>query len=67
MDQDLVSALSEGRAVDVPPLARALGISPVSFYAAVKRKEIPSTRIGRRIVIPAAVARRLLGLETEAA
>jgi predicted DNA-binding transcriptional regulator AlpA len=67
LSKDLTDALAEGRAVNVPPLARALGLSRVGLYAAVKRGEVPSIRIGRRVVIPAAVARRLLGLEEKAA
>ena len=63
MSNDLEVALAEGRAVKVPLLARALGVSRVGLYEAVKRGEVQSTRIGRRVVIPAAVARRLLGLE----
>jgi hypothetical protein len=67
MNEELKAALAEGRAVNVASLAHALGMSKVGLYAAVKRGEVQSTRIGRRVVIPAHVARRLLGLEMEAA
>ncbi len=63
MLKDIQVALAQGRAVDVTPLARVLGISPVSLYAAVKRQEVPATRVGRRVLITAPVARRLLGIE----
>ena len=67
MDKALEQALRDGRGVRVTPLARALGVSAVSLYAAVKREEVPATRIGQRIIITAPVARKLLGIETEAA
>ncbi|ANY78467.1 hypothetical protein BB934_09680 [Microvirga ossetica] len=60
-------ALREDRGVKATALAKALGLSRVGIYEAVKRGEIQATRIGRRIVIPAHVARRLLGIEMEAA
>ena len=65
VDKDLQLALTQGRAVDVSPLAHALGLSKVAVYKAVERGEIPATRVGRRIIITAPVARRLLGLEVE--
>ncbi len=63
MSQELQVALTEGRAVGVRPLARELGLSAGGLYRAVARGEVQAVRIGRRVVIPAAVARRLLGLE----
>ena len=38
-----------------------LGISRGLAYEAVRRGEIPSVRIGRRILVPAAALRALLG------
>jgi excisionase family DNA binding protein len=67
MDEDLLKALRDGGGVKAPALAKALGLSRVGIYEAVKRGEIPAIRIGRRIIIPAHVARRLLGLDMEAA
>jgi excisionase family DNA binding protein len=67
MDEELLRALRDGGGVKAPALAKALGLSRVGIYEAVKRGEIPATRIGRRIIIPAHVARRLLGLDMEAA
>ena len=40
--------------------ARVLGISRNSTYEAVRTGSVPSLRIGRRIVVPAAALRRLL-------
>ena len=47
----------------VTEAARVLHISRGSAYEAVKAGEIPSIRIGRRIVIPTAALARLLQLE----
>ena len=65
MDKDLQLALAQGRAVDVPPLAHALGLSKIAVYKSVERGEIPPTRAGRRIISTAPVTRQLLGLEAE--
>jgi excisionase family DNA binding protein len=45
---------------DVPEFAKAFGISKGAAYSAVKRKEIPSIVIGRRILIPKAALEALL-------
>lgn len=62
MSKELEIALAEGRAVNIPPLARALGLSRVGLYAAAKRGDFQTTRIGRRVLVPAPVAKQLLGL-----
>ena len=52
----------EGRAVlTVEEAGRLLGVSRGLAYEAVRRGEIPSVRIGRRILVPAAALRTLLG------
>lgn len=53
--------------VTVDTAAEALGISRGSAYAAAGRGEIPSIRIGRRLVIPTAALRRMLEGEPPAA
>lgn len=50
----------------VEQAAEALGISRGSAYEAVNRGEIPSLRIGRRLVIPTAALWRMLGLDAVA-
>lgn len=47
----------------VEEAARALGISRSAAYEGVRRGEIPSIRIGHRIVIPTAALRRMLELD----
>ena len=39
-------------AVTVPEAARMLGIGKDAAYDGVKRNEIPSYRVGRRILVP---------------
>jgi excisionase family DNA binding protein len=50
----------EPRTISVEKAAHLLGISRNAAYAAVARKEIPSLRIGRRLLIPRAALERLL-------
>lgn len=64
--KSLQEAIEARAGVQGPPLAKALGLSKNGFYAAVKRGEIRSVRIGRRVIIPADEARRLLGWEVAA-
>lgn len=47
----------------VEEAAKALGIGRSAAYAATQRGEIPSIRIGRRVVVPTAAIRRLLLLD----
>jgi len=50
--------------LDVPEVARRLGISRAAAYYAVKRGQIPHLKIGKRILIPrAALDRFLAGAE----
>jgi hypothetical protein len=50
-----------------PDVGHFLGLSKVSTYDAVARGEIPTIRIGRRLLVPTAALRRLLGLDAPAA
>jgi excisionase family DNA binding protein len=40
-----------------------LGISRASAYEGVRSGQIPSIRIGRRIVVPTAALRRMVGID----
>jgi excisionase family DNA binding protein len=51
----------EGRVKTLSEVARLLRISRGSAYEAAKRKEIPTIRIGRRILVPVDALERLLG------
>ncbi len=44
----------------IPEAAKALGIGINSAYEAAKRGEIPTLKIGRRVVVPARALQALL-------
>lgn len=55
-----------GRAtITVPEAARVLGISTNAAYRAVDAREIPSLRLGRRILVPVPKLLALLGDKSE--
>jgi len=54
------------RVVTVGEAAAILRISRGAAYEAVKRSEIPSIRIGRRLLVPAAALERMLAGNTAA-
>jgi excisionase family DNA binding protein len=45
----------------IPEVARLLGISRSAAYRAVARGEIPTIRIGRRLLVPTAKLYAMLG------
>lgn len=51
--------------VTVEEVARLLGISRAFAYSLVARNELPSLRLGRRVVIPRRALDRLLDPEPE--
>jgi excisionase family DNA binding protein len=50
----------ERQTLTVEETAQVLGISRTSAYAAARRGELPTVRIGRRYVVPRAALERLL-------
>jgi hypothetical protein len=48
----------------VDRVARAYGISRAAAYQAVLAGEIPSIKVGRRVVVPTAAVRRVLQLDS---
>lgn len=66
MDDRLKQAL-KGLTISVETAGQALGIGRNAAYAAAKRGDIPTLRIGRNIRVPTAPIRRMLGLEQEVA
>lgn len=46
-----------------PDAGKALGIGRSQAYAAAESGEIPTIRIGRRILVPTAALRRMLQLD----
>lgn len=63
MSTALVPDPSVEPTMQVDQAAAALGISRGAAYNAVQTGEIPSIRIGRRIVVPTAAVRRMLLLD----
>jgi excisionase family DNA binding protein len=54
---------SDKPTMTVEEVALVLGISRASAYQAVRTGEVPSVRIGHRIVIPTAAVRRILEVD----
>jgi len=50
----------ESAVLTVAELAKVLRIGRVSAYLAIERGDVPSIRIGRRILVPRAAVARLL-------
>ena len=53
-------AAIERATVTVPQAGEMLGISRNGSYEAARRGEIPTIRLGRRLVVPLAALRRML-------
>ena len=51
--------------VNVYTVAAALGMSRDGVYDAANRGELPSVRVGRRVLFPTAEIRRLVGLDNQ--
>jgi excisionase family DNA binding protein len=49
--------------VTVEDAGRWLGLGRSAAYAAVRRGDLPSIQIGRRVFVPTAELRRLVGLD----
>ncbi len=46
-----------------PDTGQLMGLSKAATYDAVARGDIPSIRIGRRLLVPTAALRRMLALD----
>ena len=62
MNPSVQKVIEAGGGVAVRPLAKAAGVSAATLYRAINRDEIEVTKIGKRVTVPAHVARRLLRL-----
>ncbi len=62
MRSDVRKALSDFT-VSVEIAGQALGIGRNAAYAAAKRGDIPTVRIGKNIRVPCAPLRRMLGID----
>jgi excisionase family DNA binding protein len=66
MSQKSTANRSEDRVKTLDEVASLLRISRGSAYEAAKRKEIPTIRIGRRLLVPTDALERLLSGNTAA-
>jgi hypothetical protein len=57
----------EGLTVSVDAAAQILGVCRSAAYAAAKRGDFPTLRVGSKILVPTAPLKRMLGLEPEVA
>jgi excisionase family DNA binding protein len=53
----------ERQAIKLDEVAKRLGVSRGSAYAAAKRGEIPTIRIGRLLLVPVAALDRMLDVQ----
>jgi excisionase family DNA binding protein len=60
MSQTSTAKETEGRVKTVKEVAAILRISRGSAYEAAKRKEIPTIKIGRRLLVPSAAFEGML-------
>jgi excisionase family DNA binding protein len=60
MRRKTVENVPEGRVKTLNEVAALLRISRGSAYEAARRKEIPTIRIGRRLLVPSDALERLL-------
>jgi excisionase family DNA binding protein len=63
MNETPTDTRPEGRVMTLNEVAAVLRISRGSAYEAAKRGEIPTVRIGHRILVPRAALERLLSGE----
>jgi excisionase family DNA binding protein len=61
VEPERVEAEEAPRVHTVEEAAKEMRISRSAAFRAVQKGEIPSLRVGRRILVPAAALRKLLG------
>ena len=57
-------ASTDSGVISVPEAGQLLGLRRAASYAAARRGDIPTIKIGRRVVVPKAALRALLGMST---
>ena len=60
---EIREALIESLAVPVSIASLALGAGEYATYQGIKAGEIPSIKVGRKILVPTAALRRMLGID----
>jgi hypothetical protein len=66
VDRSVRKALTEELAIPVEVAGRAIGLGRHAAYVGVKAGDIPSIKVGRRILVPTAPLRRMLGIDRDA-
>lgn len=61
----VVPAVSDRPTLTVPEAGRIFGLSRPSAYAAAARGEIPTIKMGRRLLVPTGKLRSMLGLPVD--
>ncbi len=56
----------ESQTISVPTAGRLLSISRVTAYKAAKSGQLPTIRMGRRILVPKAAIEKMLQVEPKA-
>ncbi len=67
IDRITIAEIRDRTTLTVPEAGRVFGMSRGSAYQAAQRGELPTIRIGRRIVVPVPALLRLLGADLESA
>lgn len=65
MTEEVIATLKDRLVLDVVEAASLLGIGKNQAYEAVRRGELPSLRVGRRILVPVPALLELLGINDE--
>jgi excisionase family DNA binding protein len=65
VDRKIRKSLTESLAVSVKTTSEALGTGPYAVYAGIRDGSIPHIRVGRKILVPTAPLRRLLGIDND--
>ena len=55
----------ESQVISVPDAGKMLSLSRVTAYKAAKSGELPTIRIGRRLLVPKAAIERMLQAKSE--
>ena len=66
-EKDLKTLLTDNLSVSVETAGKAFGLGRNAAYAAVKNGQIPSIKLGKKIAVPTAAIRRMLGIENQVA
>lgn len=66
-DRRRCPSAEEQPTMSVPDAGRILGLSRQSAYDAATRGDLPTIRIGRRLLVPTSALRRMLQLDGDTA